>query len=85
VPPKPAIPRWLLLLAGTICAGIGVLTLPVPLFPSMAFGVVGLALIARGSERAQRWLRTRRWLPRALAHIRNARLQRWVKAALGLI
>jgi uncharacterized membrane protein YbaN (DUF454 family) len=62
--------------AGCVLGGgallvIGIVTLPVPLFPSIACVLFGLALIARASQRIRRWLLARSWVTRALALIPN--------------
>jgi uncharacterized membrane protein YbaN (DUF454 family) len=76
--------RVALAVAGATLIAVGVLSLPVPLFPSFPTLLGGVLLLARASTRARRWLSRQAWLERALSRIRNPALQQRVRNALGL-
>jgi uncharacterized membrane protein YbaN (DUF454 family) len=69
--------------AGGLCVVLGIASLPLPLFPSLVFVLIGAALIARSSLRMRRWLFAQPWFVAALGKITNARAQRLIARVLG--
>ncbi len=53
--------RWLLVLVGTVCVGLGLLGIFLPLLPTTPFLLVGAACYARSSERMYNRLLSNRW------------------------
>lgn len=68
---------------GVLCVIVGIASLPLPLFPSLVFVLIGAALIARSSLRVRRWLYAQPWFTAALGKITNARAQRLIARMLG--
>ncbi len=62
---------------------VGVVSLPLPLFPSLVFVLIGAALIARSSLRVQRWLFAQSWFTQALARVKNERAHQLLARLLG--
>ena len=62
--------RTLLIALGTLCVGLGVLGMLVPVLPTTPFLLLAAACFGRSSERFYRWLVTNRWCG---AYIRNYR------------
>jgi uncharacterized membrane protein YbaN (DUF454 family) len=54
--PRTGLLRWLLLAAGTLALGLGVLGLIVPGLPTTPFVLIAAACYIRSSERLYRWL-----------------------------
>jgi hypothetical protein len=63
--------RWLLIAAGTVCVGLGVLGAMLPGLPSTVFFIVAIACYTRSSERLYRWLVSRTWMQKPLAQMAN--------------
>ncbi len=64
------IQRFLLIMAGTLSLGLGILGIPLPLLPTTPFLLLSAYLYARSSERFYYWLINHRYFGR---HIRNYR------------
>jgi len=60
--------KWLLLSAGILAVGLGVVGAFVPLLPTTPFLLLAAACFARSSDRHYEWLLNHRWMG---AHIRN--------------
>lgn len=58
--------RWVLMAAGVLLVGIGVLGVFLPLLPSTIFFLGAAACFGRSSPRAYRWLTTNRWFGKHL-------------------
>jgi uncharacterized membrane protein YbaN (DUF454 family) len=56
--------------AGTVCLGLGILGIVLPLLPTTPLLLLAAACYARGSERFYHWLLNHRWFG---PHIRNYR------------
>ncbi len=77
---SPALPatqnrlkRWVLLSAGALLVGIGVLGIFLPLLPTTVFLLGAAACFARSSPGAYTWLTTNRWFGRYLRDYRENR------------
>jgi uncharacterized protein len=62
--------RWALILAGSLCVGLGTLGILLPLLPTTPFLLLAAACYVRSSQRFYNWLLTNRWLGE---YIRNYR------------
>ena len=65
--------KWLLLSAGILAVGLGVVGAFVPLLPTTPFLLLAAACFARSSDRHYEWLLNHRWMG---AHVRNYREHR---------
>ena len=65
--------KWLLLSAGILAVGFGVVGAFVPLLPTTPFLLLAAACFARSSDRHYEWLLNHRWMG---AHVRNYREHR---------
>ena len=70
---KPRVRKWLLLSAGMLAVGLGVVGAFVPLLPTTPFLLLAAACFARSSDRHYEWLLNHRWMG---AHVRNYREHR---------
>ena len=68
---------------GSACVLVGIVSLPLPLFPSLLFVLIGVALIARSSLRIRRRLFAQAWFIQALARVKNDRAQQLLARLLG--
>jgi uncharacterized membrane protein YbaN (DUF454 family) len=62
--------RHVYVAAGTVCLGLGILGIVLPLLPTTPLLLLAAACYARGSERFYHWLLNHRWFG---PHIRNYR------------
>ena len=62
--------KWLLLPAGILAVGLGVVGAFVPLLPTTPFLLLAAACFARSSDRHYEWLLNHRWMG---AYVRNYR------------
>jgi len=62
--------RPLLIVAGIVCVGLGIVGLFLPILPTTPFLLLAAVCFARSSQRCYRWLTTNRWFG---AYIRNYR------------
>jgi uncharacterized membrane protein YbaN (DUF454 family) len=60
--------RRLLIAAGTVCAGLGIIGIFVPILPTTPFLLLAAACYMRSSERSYRWLTSNRIFG---AYVRN--------------
>ena len=67
----PAIKTWLrilLVIAGTVCVGLGIVGIFVPVLPTTPFLLLAAACYARGSQRFHSWFLNNKWFG---SYIRN--------------
>ena len=67
----PAIQTWLrilLVIAGTVCVGLGIVGIFVPVLPTTPFLLLAAACYARSSQRFHSWLLNNKWFG---SYIRN--------------
>lgn len=62
--------KYLLIIGGTLCVGLGVVGIFLPILPTTPFLLLAAVLYARSSERFLHWLLTNRWFG---AYIKNYR------------
>ncbi len=67
---KRSLSKKLLLLAGTLCVGLGILGMFFPILPTTPFLLLAAFCYVRSSRRFYHWLITNRWFG---AYIRNYR------------
>ena len=70
---KRLVIKKLLLLAGTLCLGLGILGIFFPILPTTPFLLLAAFCYARSSQRFYHWLITNRWFG---AYLRNYRERR---------
>ncbi len=70
---NPRARKWLLLPAGILAVGLGVVGAFVPLLPTTPFLLLAAACFARSSDRHYEWLLNHRWMG---AYVRNYREHR---------
>lgn len=77
-----SITRGAAIAAGTLCVGIGVVGIFIPLLPTTPFLLLAALLLARSSRRGHRWLMTNRLFgPTLRRHLEERRMSRLHKAA----
>lgn len=67
--------KWLLIFAGLVSVGLGLIGIVVPLLPTTPFLLLSAVCFARSSERLYQWLINHRWFG---SYIRNYRDHRAV-------
>jgi uncharacterized membrane protein YbaN (DUF454 family) len=87
VKPLPAIVRWVLIGAGTIFVGLGIIGAVVPGLPTTPFVLLAGVCYARSSERMYRWLRSHRTLgPHVSTFVEERAISKrvkWTALAMG--
>lgn len=58
--------RWLLIVLGSICVGLGVLGIFLPVLPTTPFFLVAVGCYAKSSKRLQAWLLNHRFFGKYL-------------------
>lgn len=70
-----ALGRWILIIAGTLFLGLGIIGIFLPLLPTTPFLLLAAACYVRSSKRFYNWLLTNRWFGN---YIRNYREEKGV-------
>lgn len=70
---KRMLKRWLLIVAGTLCVGLGVLGVILPLLPTTPFLLLAAACYVRSSETLYRRLKENRVTGPYIGHYREGR------------
>lgn len=65
--------RSLLIVSGTVCVGLGMLGIFLPLLPTTPFLLLAAACYIRSSEKFYRWLIANRWFGRYIRNYREGR------------
>ncbi len=65
--------RYVLIVAGTVFLGCGVVGIFVPILPTTPFLLLAAACYARGSRRCYTWLMTNRWFGGYIKNYREGR------------
>lgn len=67
------IARWLMITAGSLCVGLGIVGMFVPLLPTTPFLLLAAFLYIRSSERFHRWLLTNRLCGKYIRNYQDGR------------
>ena len=78
---RSAFTKWLLVVAGFLFVGLGIVGIFIPLLPTTPFLLLAAACFARSSERFYRWLLGNRWFG---AYVRDYREGRGVPAKVKI-
>jgi uncharacterized protein len=65
--------KAILIFAGTVCVGLGVLGMFIPLLPTTIFLLMAAYCYSRSSERFHTWLLTNRWCGKYISNYRSGR------------
>ena len=65
--------KWLLIIMGTVCVGLGVAGIFLPLLPTTPFLLLAAACYAGSSEKFYRWLLHNRWFGRYIKNYREGK------------
>lgn len=65
--------RWVLIVAGTIFVGLGILGIFIPVLPTTPFLLLAAACYARSSERLYKGLLNHRWLAKYIRPYREGK------------
>jgi len=65
--------RSLLIVSGTVCVGLGMLGIFLPLLPTTPFLLLAAACYIRSSEKFYRWLIANRWFGKYIRNYREGR------------
>ena len=68
---KSSVRRWLLIAAGVLSLGLGILGIFLPLLPTTPFLLLAAGCFMRSSERLYQWLITHRWFGAYIRHYRE--------------
>lgn len=68
-----ALGRAVLIVLGTICVGLGILGIVLPVLPTTPFLLLAAFLYARSSDRFYNWLLTNRWFGPYIDNYRRGR------------
>jgi uncharacterized membrane protein YbaN (DUF454 family) len=69
--PLSTLRRWLLIAAGTVAVGLGILGIILPGMPATVFFLIAAACYTRSSDRLYRWLVSRPWAQKPLQQIEH--------------
>jgi uncharacterized membrane protein YbaN (DUF454 family) len=70
---KDRIKRWLLVTAGFLSVGLGILGIFLPLLPTTPLLLLGAGCFLRSSPRLYKWLIHRKWFGKYIHHYREHR------------
>ena len=70
---KATLRKWLLMVAGILCVGLGVLGIFVPVLPTTPFLLLAAACFVRSSDRLYNWLIHHKWFGDYIRHYREHR------------
>jgi len=75
----------LLVVGGTMCVGLGILGVFLPLLPTTPFLLLAAFLYARSSDRLHRWLLANRWFGGIIRRYHEAREMRLPHKVVSLV
>jgi len=65
--------KWILITAGTIFVGLGIIGIFLPILPTTPFLLLAAACYARSSKRFYEWLINNRWIGAYIRHYREGK------------
>ena len=65
--------RNILIIAGFICVGLGILGMFLPVLPTTPFLLLAAAAFAKSSDRAYHWLMTNKWFGSYISNYREGK------------